>query len=1022
MGHCVDSTEFAAALTRTARVRILIVGGRVRTRNFLAMLLLIPLLIPAALSAQSFGRNKVSYKVLDFSVLTTDHFQVFHYPKEAPPVLDAARLLEKWYGRHAELLGFGLGGLQKVILYDSFADFQQANAVPGLISAGEGGVTESLGGRILIPLTGISFDDDHVLGHELVHAFQFKAMKASSSGQYAPRSLPTWFVEGMAEYLSLGPDDPLNAVWMRDALLNGDLPSIDDMGSRPDRYFPYRFGEALWAFIDRRWGHAVLRDFFTESTQSGIESAMISKLHVMTFADFTALWKEEVMTVHGPALVGRTPPRDIGHTLDAFAGRTNLGPAISPDGRFIAVFSQGDPFSFSLTLVDAGTGRALRTLGSTGTDVHFDTLHFINASGAWSPDSLSFAFPVQSDGKDAIAVASIPDGHISRVIPVPLLSDVSGISWSPREHQLALAATSDAQSGLWLLDLDTGDLRRLTQGRAAFMQPSWSPDGTTLAFATDYGPRTDRSALAYGSMNIGLMDVQTGGISILSLKDGAVHIDPQYSPDGRSIYFVSNPDGVPDAWRYSLDTGRFSRITRVATGITGLTRLSPCLSVSGGTGALAFTVFNKRDYEIHVLPVEESLGVEVSFEGAIALPAAVAGTELAGPAASAPAVPAASYRPTFELLSASAANVGVTLDQFGATLGGSAELIFQDIVGDHLIDAQAQVSGTVDTLGGQLLYLNTRRRIAWGIGAAHLPRTVYFLLPGPFPNGADTGIVQKIQYTELAQLQGAYPFSANRRLEADLSYSHIWWQQASPVFYFQNGAPIGQDTVSTSVPTPLDLVHAGIAYVGDYSFFGFTEPLKGYRYRFDIGGDAGSLFFMTLAADLRAYLYLKPLGLAVRALHVGRYLGDADNSVLADSYLGGPGLVRGYEYYSMVSHEGAGGANVPQISRLFGSRILVLKAELRFPLLGNGDVGLLVFPWLPTTIVGFFDAGAAWTGSSLPQLSWSTDPGPRIPVFSAGGAIRFNLLGAAVLEIYFAWPFQRPGVGGSWGFLVEAGW
>jgi len=271
-------------------------------------------------------------------------------------------------------------------------------------------------------------------------------------------------------------------------------------------------------------------------------------------------------------------------------------------------------------------------------------------------------------------------------------------------------------------------------------------------------------------------------------------------------------------------------------------------------------------------------------------------------------------------------------------------------------------------------------------------------------------------------LQGAYSFSANRRLEADLSYSHIWWEPTSPVYYFKNGVQIGQDQLSIAQPAPLDLVHAGMAYVGDYSFSGFTEPLKGYRYRFELGGDGGSLFFLTLAADVRAYLFLKPIGLAVRGLHVGRYLGDADNPVLANSFLGDPGLVRGYEYYSMVTHEGAGGANVPQIDRLFGSRIAVIKAEVRLPLLGNGDIGLFVFPYLPITLVGFFDAGMAWTGSVLPELAWSTDPSARIPVFSAGGAIRFNLFGVAVLEIYFAWPFQRPGVNGLWGFLVEEGW
>jgi hypothetical protein len=984
-------------------------------------ILSILLLIPSALPAQSFGRNKVSYKVIDFSVLTTDHFRIYHYPREAAPVLDAAHLLERWYARHADLLGFGLGEPQKVILYDSFSDFQQANAVPGLISAGEGGVTESLGGRILIPLTGIPSDDDHVLGHELVHAFQFQAMK-SPGLESAPRSLPTWFIEGMAEYLSLGPDDPLTAMWMRDALLRGDVPSPDEIAARPDRYFPYRYGEALWAFIDRRWGYAGLRVFFNEAVQHGVESAVITAFHVTKPAELTALWKEDVMSAHGPALVGRDPPGEVGRTLAAFGGRTNLGPAISPDGKYVAVFTQGDPFSFTLTLVDSASGRALRTLGSTGTDTHFDALHFINASGAWAPDSRHLAFPVQREGRDGIAIARIPDGGIERVIDLPGITDISGVAWSPKTDQLAVAGTVDAVGGLWLVDLETGSLKRLTRERGAYLQPAWSPDGTTLVCVTDFGSRTDRTALVYGSMNIGIMDVRAGSIGIVSIRDGAVHVDPQYSPDGRSICFVADPDGVPDIYRFGLDTGKFYRITRVATGISGLTRFSPCLSVSAGTGTVAFTVFNRRDYEVHLLPPQDAAGMEVSFSGAIPLPAAVGD---AGPVSPSPAGPVAAYRPAFSLLSASAANVGVTLDQFGSTLGGSTELIFQDVVGDHLIDAAAQVSGTIDTLGGQVFYQNTRSRIAWGIGAAHLPRAVYALLQPPFTGtgaGADTGIVQQLQFTELADVQAAYPLSANRRLEAGLSYSHVWWEQSSPVYYFLNGAQVGQDTLSFPVPAPLDLVHAGFAYVGDYSYAGFTEPLKGYRYRFDLGGDAGSLFYLTAAADVRAYLFLKPFALAVQALHAGRYLGDADNPVLADTYLGGPGLVRGYEYYSMVSNEGAGGANVPQIDRLFGSRIAVVKAEVRLPLLGNGDLGLIVFPWLPTTLVGFFDAGVAWTGSSLPDLTWSTDPAVRIPVFSAGGAVRFNLFGAAVLEIYFAWPFQRPGVNGSWGFLVQEGW
>ncbi len=86
-------------------------------------------------------------------------------------------MLEKWYAHHEDLFGYGIKGLQKVILYDSFIDFEQTNVIPGIISLGEGGVTESVGHRIVLPLTGTDNENSHVLGHELVHAFQFEKIE-----------------------------------------------------------------------------------------------------------------------------------------------------------------------------------------------------------------------------------------------------------------------------------------------------------------------------------------------------------------------------------------------------------------------------------------------------------------------------------------------------------------------------------------------------------------------------------------------------------------------------------------------------------------------------------------------------------------------------------------------------------------------------------------------------------------------------------------------------------------------------
>ena len=69
----------------------------------------------------------------------------------------------------------------------------------------------------------------------------------------APTHPPLWFAEGMAAYLSRGPYDSETAMILRDAALEGRLPTIDQMTNDP-RIFPYRFGQALISYIGERWG------------------------------------------------------------------------------------------------------------------------------------------------------------------------------------------------------------------------------------------------------------------------------------------------------------------------------------------------------------------------------------------------------------------------------------------------------------------------------------------------------------------------------------------------------------------------------------------------------------------------------------------------------------------------------------------------------------------------------------------------------------------------------------------------
>ena len=81
--------------------------------------------------------------------------------------------------------------------------------------------------------------------------------------------------------------------------------------------------------------------------------------------------------------------------------------------------------------------------------------------------------------------------------------------------------------------------------------------------------------------------------------------------DGRELYFVSDQDGVPDVYRMNLVSGDVRRITHVSTGISGITSISPTLTVSRQTGRVLFTVFQGQGYTIRALEPSQATGEPV---------------------------------------------------------------------------------------------------------------------------------------------------------------------------------------------------------------------------------------------------------------------------------------------------------------------------------------------------------------------------------------------------------------------------
>ena len=1014
-----------------------------RSRSLLVLAMLAwGLGAPATSHAQYFGRNKVPYERFKFEVLRTPHWDVHYYDEEATAARDAARMLERWNARLSSVMSHTLTKRKPVILYADHPDFQQTNVIGGTLTEGTGGVTESLLDRMVMPMTGYYAETDHVLGHEGVHVFQYDiANKLEKS--YNFERMPLWFVEGMAEYLSVGPEDAHTAMWLRDALQRNDLPTIDQL-TNSGKYFPYRYGEALWAFIGGTWGDDRVAALFKSALDVGIDQAAIRTLGMRTDT-LSKRWHEAIRTAYGPTLAGRTAPRATGKSLLApRPGRPEyfVGPAISPDGKLVAYFHSGIK-GVELKLADAATGEDRGTLASPGLSTRFDALSFLYSAGSWSPDGKRLAFVSYSDGDNEIDIVNVDSRDIERRIKPPGVGAISTVAWAPDGQRLAFSGMTGGISDLYLFEFESGMTRRLTNDLHADLQPSWSPDGSMIAFITDregmlpegVEAGSDFSRLSHAPLRLAIVEANSGRVQVLPAIAGAKHVSPQYASDGRSILFVSDRGGYSDLYRIDIESGALFQVTRAATGISGISEFSPALSIARGTGTAVFSVFEQGGLLLASMSAAELTGERLAAPN-VAIPAtaailpggAVGGgrvvlgyvTDYAGGLPPADIITERPYRAGLKLAYIGPPSLGASVGgPFGTTVQGAASAYFSDLLGNHFLGVGAQASGTLRDIGGQVLYLNSERRVTWGVSAERSPQLYAWATSSP--TGLDY-ILAHVAVTGGSVLT-QYARDASSRFELSAGYQHY-------SYYFESRSVFGdEDAVPIASPSPLGLGRASLAYVGDDATMGYTSPIAGTRFRFEATPTIGTLNYQQYLADYRRYIHMQPFTLAFRGIHFGRYGRDADSDRIGPVFLGDPTLVRGYSYDSFDNSDcnpdpggSLGNSDCPQFDRLLGSRVGVANLEFRIPLLGSRGLGLIETSFLPLEIAPFLDAGVAWTGTSAPVWSFESSSADRTPVMSTGVASRLNLLGFAVLEVFYARPFQRPGRGGVWGFSLQPGW
>jgi TolB protein len=227
--------------------------------------------------------------------------------------------------------------------------------------------------------------------------------------------------------------------------------------------------------------------------------------------------------------------------LTRYNSTSNM-PAVSPDGSLVAftTYAGGNP---QIRIHSIASGRRMP---------FYNPVSSVVETPEFTPDGKQLLFATTVDGWVQICIANVDGSGFRRI------SNVRAIEVSPKVNpktgadMLFISGRSGHQQ-LWRSTLDGADLQRLTSGEGDVSNPSWNPNGKTIAFAWTRGYEP-------GNFNIFVMDVATQMPVQLTQGTGR-NENPWWAPDGVHLVFSSKRGNTTQIYTMLADGSNVRQLT-----------------------------------------------------------------------------------------------------------------------------------------------------------------------------------------------------------------------------------------------------------------------------------------------------------------------------------------------------------------------------------------------------------------------------------------------------------------------------
>lgn len=952
-----------------------------KLRLFSVVLLL---LLCGSISAYTFGQNKVNYRQTDWSYIETLHFDIY-YPADQPEFGRLAALMaEERYYYIKDNLKYPVTSRIPIIFYPTKSEFQTTNIIYPLLSEGVGGFTESLKNRVVIPFEGDYRRLEELMTHELTHAYTngLDNRLTNALSSLRPTGFPFWFSEGLPEYLSIGGEDAYNNMFILDMVLNDGIEDLEMV----DGYLAYRLGESFLTFIAKTYGRAKVGEFFYAVRSLPEVDDASKKVFGMEFKDLQARWKYQLKRDYIPTLATNTIP------TEAYERRTvnekdgsyfNIKPRFSPDGsRYVYFSDQGARFSVWLAGTHGLTPPKRIILGEATASM--EEFYYFRSSLAWFPDGQRICFAAKTSEGDRIYIYDVDTAKQTAEINIPQISSIFELDVSPDGKQIVVAGQSGMQSDLFLYNIESGFVTQLTNDKWDDKQPRFSPDGTTIAYASQRDIRPAQTGF-FDGLTFEIMGMNLEDKSITQYTQEQTNCgQPIWDKTGTKLIYLAERDGISNMEMIDTADQTKTLLTKTLSGVysADLSTENEYILLSiyfKGAWNIYFGDSPLRDLEPTPYTAPKSVTPDSAFFSAIPLDrldyyGKRDRVKIPKPKSSyspdprRPFFGELQYSPEDSLQSvmdyrwdAKPDSIGIKpvsrkyrpkfhLDSFwggmaySSSIGaiGYLQLEMSDLMGNHGIGIDLGVAGKLRDSNLLLTYLYLKQRMDYGIGVYNIFDEAYYreLTSNPEDDyfrvrKRETGLYTLLRYP----LNRFWRLEFDQRLYQGEYHIDSWEWDPSYIegSWHEDEYPLGSAYPKTSgwVYTP------GFTVVHDNALYGSTGPLVGWRGMYSIRKSfAGSdMDYFTNYLDIRTYnLFSKRYSFANRLIGA---VSTGSNPQRFD--LGG--------YYGIRAYDGD----------LSGEKKLIFSSEIRFPFF---DYVKLAFP-VPLALGNirgamFMEAGSVW--------------------------------------------------------------